>query len=211
MSLGSSAAFSKGSTAMIGAESTQNAMRLTSQARVFFGGSSHAAAKPSFAESAENSKKALDACFDALKAWLKLFPALKGSPEYFEANIAIAELYSKCAALFFLEFKRTAQWGEKDFEELSFFEKKKALSWLAQRFMLYECAISHVLLARGCAPQVPLDQPLEDRTMWAYENAHNSARDLLRFGDGMLSEKAKESIDGKNISYKIEMHKYEHR
>lgn len=213
LALDSTAAFSKSASAMIGAESAQNAMRLTLQARGLFGNSSHTAANPSFARNPENNEQARHACLDALNAWLKLFPVLQGGPEYLKANLAIAELYSKCAMLFFREFVQAAQLETKKFEGLSFFEKKKALWWLALKFKFYEQALTHTLLARDCKQQEGLhmlaEQSLDDRTMWAYENAHQSARALHQYSDGVIGEKARGVIWGKNTAYKDEMHVYE--
>jgi hypothetical protein len=198
-------------------EALQNARYLTLAARDFFGGSSVMnEVRPLNDKDSNAINSALRACFLALKSWAKLLPALSGSPDEFEARLIMAELYSKCSKLLFYGFVHDAKWhSTTEFSDLSDDDRKNAFEWLARRHSCHERAIHHLLIARGCEYQNGLqmlsDQPLDARTMWAYENAHNSARDLLHYGKGLLDEKAKDAIMEQNISYKKEMHKYEHR
>jgi len=109
-----------------------------------------------------------------------------------------------------------ARWhSTMDYGDLRLEDKEKAHEWLAMRHRCHARAVHHMLMAQGCANQNGLqllsDQPLDRRTMWSCENAHNSARDLLQYGDGLLGEEARKAISGQVVSYKLEMHKYEHR
>ena len=133
----------------------------------------------------------------------------------FEANLTAAELYSKCGRIFFYGFMHDAKWRTVDYDRLHLDVKKNAFEWLLLGHKCHENALRHMLRAQDCVHQNELqmmsDQPLARRTMWAYENAHNSARDLLQFGEGLLDEKGKEAAQSQNIAYKLESHKYERR
>ncbi len=173
------------------AATLQNARHLTLAAREFFGGSNFMnEVRPSNDKDSKTINSALRACFLALKTWAKLLPALSGSPDEFEARLAMAELYSKCGKLFYYGFVHDSNWDADDYFLLPLAVKKPAFEWLARRLRCHECALRHALAAEGCAAKEGLqtlaDQSLYDRISTAYENMANATRSMLLMGDGVI-------------------------